>query len=387
MTFETIIGNLFGEYGFYGVGMALLALALFCVQFWYYAVRYGKITRVKELRAAETAEAAALSVVVVLNDSNYHFLEETLPLILSQEGVTVEAVVVDLSGDVDFSEALKLAAVRDSRITITYLPVNPLFPISNKMAVNMGIKAAHNENIVLTSTDIIVPGPHWLARMAAGFGASTIVLGYSAPEEKRGESNMLIRMGNLGMGMKWLSAALCGKTYRGTEKNLGFTRAVYFGNQGFNHLNLNIGEDDLFVQYIMGSASSTVVLDKGSIVRYRLYGGAAEWHRRRLLRSNAFKYYPADTRRYIGLELWTRELFFACCILMAILLPFEMKIAAGGLLLVRFIIVFIQTIRIGHRLGEKRVWPVIPVYDIASPVYEAAIAIARRIKRTPGLWR
>lgn len=389
---DIIFDNFIAETGVWGLVLLGGVLLLFFVQLWYYSVRYGAAlrrnpARKKKSKGEEEKASEPISFVTAIYDPNYYYIEDTLPRILAQDYPLFEVVLVDLSGDPDFSEAMKLATMNDGRVNVIRLAVNPQFPISTKMALNVAIKAARYENILISTTDIVAPGNKWFAGMGAGFASADIVLGYSPLETRRGQWNLFMRAANVASGMRWVSAAMRGKPYRGTINNLGITRKLYFDNNGFNHLNLNIGEDDLFVQYLAKNARACAVVDKNSIVKHKQYGGLDWWNRRRLLLSNAYRFYTKAARRYIGWELWSRVLFFASALAALILLPAEGKIAVAGIVLLRYIIVAAQTLRVGRSFGERRLFPAVGLYDFFSPFYEAALAISRRLRRTPGVWR
>lgn len=386
---KTIIDNFIAECGIWGFALLGVLVILFFVQLWYYCVRYGAAIRLNPSRKENDADQkiAPVSFVTAIHDPNYYYVEYTLPAILAQEHPAYEVILVDLSGDPDFGETLKLATMRDERVNVITLAVNPQFPISNKMALNVGIKAAKYENLIISTTDIVAPSPGWFSGISAGFSSAEIVLGYSPLEARKGQWNKMMRTSNTASGMRWVSAAMRGKPYRGTINNLGMTRGVYFGHNGFNHLNLNIGEEDLFVQYISKDTKTRVVVDKEALVQQKQYGGFGWWHRRRLLYSNAYRFYSRESRLYISTELWTRVLFFALSIAGLIMFTPEAMLAIAALVLMRYIIVTIQTIRIGKIFAQRGLFATVGIYDLFSPIYEALIAILRRVKRTPGVWR
>ncbi len=382
--FDSFIA-LIGGLGPQGIILLSATVVLFVVQVRFHIIGYGCVAKYR--RRKESGAKPPVSIITVITESDYGYVEETLPLILGQDCDDFEVVLVDLAGDADFSEALSLKARTDARISITGLAVNPQFPISNKMALNMGIKAARNEHLIFTTADSYPCSASWLSHMAAGFDGADIVLGYCGMEVRRMRCNRLIRMAITGHSARWIASAMSGKPYRGTIRNMGFTKSIYFDNNGFNHLNLNIGEDDLFIQQIVSGRDVAVVLESDSFVRRRQWGGLKWWRRERLLRSNAFRFYTARARYGIAAELWCRTLFFVCVAVLAILMPFEIKICAATLLVIRFTVVAIQTARVSRRLREPGLWSVLPFYDIFSPLGEARLFITRRLKRTPGLWR
>ena len=235
-------------------GIALLAcmIILFFVQFWYWVGYYGRIPSYRNARAGDARPP--VSVALVVHEPDYDFLENGLPVLLGQEYDDFEIIVTDLSGDVEFGEALAVIAEHNPRFNVTRMVRDARFPISDKMAFNVAIKAARYDNILLTTVDSRPASLQWIARMARGFDGAGIVIGYCGMEGASAFSSRLIRLDNAARAIRWLSAAMHGKPYRGTLQNIGFTKALYFGNGGFNYLNMNIGEDDLYMQKVMGLA-------------------------------------------------------------------------------------------------------------------------------------
>ena len=384
--------NLFSAYeymlqscGVWGIALLALLIAVFFIQLWYWTVRYG---RIPSYRNAPTGELRPpVSVVVVLHEVDYAFLEETLPVLLSQEYDAMEVVVTDLSGDVEFGEALMLVAEHNPRFSVTRMVRDVRFPISNKMALNVAIKAARYENIIVTTADSRPASAQWAGRMARGFADADVVIGYCGMEQVPGLANRMIRMGRMGRAMRWISAAMRGEPYRGIMQNMGFTKRVYFDNGGFNHLNMNAGEDDLFIQKIVSSARVAVVVSPNSLVRQKAWGGLKWWYTLRKFYSNTFRYYPCRVKRYVGAELWSRFLFFASSATVAVLLPPELAVFAAALFVLREGIVLLEMRRITLRLSEPGLVGISLLYDLVSPFYEAFMAVDRRIRRSPGLWR
>lgn len=368
-------------------GILLLAFltALFFIQFWYWCVRYGRIPSYRG--SSRGNPHPGVSVAMILHETDYGFIDDRLARFLGQEYDRFEIIVVDLCGDVEFSEALAAIAEHNPKLSVTRMARDPRFPISDKMAFNVAIKAAKYENIILSCVDCVPVSPQWIARMARGFDSAGIVIGYSGMEGGRSFSDRMIRMGCVGLSIRWLSAAMRGKPYRGAVQNLGFTKKLYFDNGGFNYLNMNIGEDDLFIQKLLKSSSAAVVVSSNSLIRRPIYGGLGWWYADRRMRSNAFRHYPARVRRYIATELWSRFLFFAAVAATVIILPMELKLFAIALLTLRLGIVVFEMRRITRRLSERGLLRTLPLYDMGAPFYEAWMALDRKFRRSPGLWR
>lgn len=380
--------NTFAEtYGAWGVVLVALLFVLFLAQVIYVILRYGRIHKFRNPKSAQERVVDGISVVVVLRNADYYYLEQVLPQMLAQEYDNFEVVIVDNSGNVEFSEDLIVMAEHNSRLTTTKLVKDVRFPISSKMALNVGIKAAHYENIVITTSDTLPVSNRWLSFMAKGFARGEVVLGYCGVEDGQGIARKLMRLDNVAFAVRWLSAAMRGKPYRGTIHNLGITKRIYFDNGGFTHLNMNLGEDDLFLQKVATPDNVSIVAVPNAVVRRRVRGELPEWYGERKFQSNAVRYYPSGVRYSNGAEQWLRALFFAAVIAVVILLPIEIKAFAVALLLLRYLVVLLLTRRICKRLLEGGLLRVLPLYDFCAPLFEAIIKIDRRLRKSQGLWR
>ncbi len=368
-------------------GIALLAgvVLLFLIQCGYWAGYYGRIPSYRN--ATSDGSRPAVSVALVVREADDAFLEETLPLLLAQEYDRYEIVITELTGDVEFGETLAMIAEHTPRLNVTRMVRDPRFPISDKMALNVAIKAARYDNILLTTADCRPASNQWVGRMARGFEHADLVIGYCGMEGGNRFSDRMIRLGRVGHAARWIGAAMHGHPYRGMIQNLGLTKAIYFANHGFNHLNMNIGMDDLFVQKLAAGARTATIVSANSLVRQKIWGGLRWWYADRRLQSNTFRFYPAGVRLRIGLELWSRALFLPAVVAAIVLLPAELKLFAAALWLLRLLLVLFEMRRIALRLCERGVMRVAPLYDLCSPYYEGWMALSRTFKRSPGVWR
>ena len=191
MTFSEIF--LF-HYGWQGAALAAVLLLLLCIQLRYHLLAYGRIPAYRNNRRQPSLDSAPpLSVIVPMFAEDYLFIEERLPLLLAQEYSEFEIVLVYIGRDGDFFEDLQRIHQSIPRVTATKIEQDPRFPISTKMALNVGIKSVHYEHVIITTTDARPRSDHWLALMAKGFMRGDIVVGYCGVERKAGIANRWIR--------------------------------------------------------------------------------------------------------------------------------------------------------------------------------------------------
>lgn len=381
------IDNFLACYGWEGAALAGSMLLMLGVQFYYYIFVYGRIPGYKNnRRAAEMETEPPVSVVVPLFSEDYSFVEERLPLILAQNYPDFEVVIVYVGHDSDFYEDLARLKQSFPQITTTKIQLDPRFPISRKMALNVGIKSAHYECMVFTSTDAVPQTDRWLSLMAKGFMRGEIVVGYCGVERRTGLANYLMRTGRMMQSAAWIARAVQRRAYRGTLHNYGFTKRIYFGANGFSHLNMNIGEDDLFMQRVMTRDNVSVILSPRATLREKTWGGMGWWMSQLRYYGSAFRFYPQAVRTYVGWELWSRVLFFATVICALAVMPLEYKIAALALVAVRYVAVALEVRRVARRLGESGIMGRYFIYDLLSPLW-AAVLWVMLLRRDDRVWR
>lgn len=375
------------HYGWEGTALAGVLLVMFGIQLYYYLFVYGRIPKYKDTRRPEIlSETPPVSVVIPLFSEDYAFVEEILPLIVAQEYPDFEVVIVYVGRDTDFYDDLVRIKQSFPQITATKIELNPRFPISPKMALNVGIKSAHYEHLLFTTPDVYPSSDRWLSLMANGFRRGEIVLGYCGMERGKGFASYLIRTWRMMHSVDWISSAVCGRPYRGMRQNYGFTKRLYFGANGFSHLNMNIGEDDLFMSRIIAPGNVSVVLSPRATLREKSWGGLKWWIGTQRFFGGAIPFYPLWVKNFIQWELGSRILFWLAAIVALAVMPWEFKIAAGILLLARFAIVLVEARRISRRLGEEKICGRYFLYDLLSPFFALLLGLLL-LRKDERVWR
>lgn len=366
------------HYGWQGTALAAALLVLFFVQMYYHLIVYGRVARFRNSRRRKRLDAEPpVSVIIPLFSEDYNYIDERLPLIMQQKYNTLfEVVIVYVGSDNDFYEELSNMRLRYPNLIVTKIQFNPRFPISVKMAINVGIKSAHNEHILITTTDATPASEQWLSMMGKAFMRGDIVLGYTSIEQGKGLTNYLIRLSRMQISTYWLSRAVVGKTYRGSRHNIGFTKSLYFSVKGFTHLNMNIGENDLFIQSIAYDNNASVVLiPKGRMIENQ-WGGLKWWIAHLHHYGEAYRYYPISARNAMEWDLGSQSLFFLCSLVALVAMPLEFKAATALLLIVRYLTAMLRARTIAKRVGEKGIALRYFIFDIVNPALMLCTRIA-----------
>ncbi|MFI3282859.1 MAG: glycosyltransferase family 2 protein [Rikenellaceae bacterium] len=385
------IDILVSMYGVVGILVIVATLLFFVVQLCYYLGNYRVIVKYKDSARPAIREATpAVSVLVPLFTEDYPFLDDRLPLIMAQEGVDFEVVLIYVGNNNDFFDDLQRMHQVLPNVVVTKIQSNPRFPISIKTALNVGAKAANNDFLIITTADCYPLSDRWLALMASGFKRGDVVIGYTGIESEKGLSRYFMRASRVMDAANWLSRAIKGKPYRGHRTNIGWSKSLYFEANGFSHLNMNIGEDDLFVQHLLRRENSpqvSVVLSPRASLNQVCWGSIGWWCEQTRFFRSAFKFYPRSAKRFERWEPRSRVLFLLCALSAIAALPLEVKIGAASLIIIRIIVVSTTVKAVGKRLGESGMILRYGLYDIVSPFYMGAIDMWLKFRRDPKVWR
>ncbi len=388
-------------FGWVGIGLCLATLVLFIMQMCYYVGNYRLIAKYKDSARPEIrSEAPPISVIVPLFTDDYPFLDERLPLYIAQEGVEFEVVIVYIGTNNDFYDDLQRLQQMLPNVVVTKIQTNPQFPISIKMALNIGTKAATHECMVFTSPDCYPLSDRWLALMSNGFKRGDVVLGYCGLESDKGFSRYFMRIDRMMRSVVWLSRAIKGKTYRGHRTNIGWTKSQYYGAKGFTHLNMNIGIDDLYIQRLLSKTridengvevkvtppEVSIVLSPRAALNQVCWGSLGWWSEQYRFFRSSFKLYPIGAKMFERWEPRSRVLFGLSVLLSIILLPLEVKIAVALLFVIRAVVVSLTIKKIAKRMGEGSVVMRYGLVDLLNPLYTMAMDLSLRLRGNTKVW-
>ena len=363
-----IIYSALMAYGNLGIVLASVIIVLLIAQIVLHLGIYGRVASFrlmnnKQLRDKEPA----ISVVVPLFAEDNNYLDTTLTTLLTQDYAEFEVVVVYVGNCDDFFADLQSLQRLYPHLSPVHIDYSPRYPVSTKIALNVGFKSAKYDFVIATSSDATPNSERWLSLLAKGFMYGDIVLGYSGVEHLGGFRNFIFREYQFNESVAWLSAAIRHRTYSASRSALGFKKSLYFDARGFDHLNMNVGENDLFVQQIATRDNVSVVLSPRAICTERVWGGWGWWWRRLKLLQTTHRFYPKGALLPTITELCLRVLFFAAVVAALAFMPWEFKIAAITVAMLRYFVVMFVVVRNAARLGETGLTAMHFIYDIIEP--------------------
>lgn len=332
-------------------------------------------------------ELPPLSVVICARNESEN-LRRNLPAILKQDYPDFEVIVIN-DGSTDESEDL-LSELEEEYPNLyhSFTPDSARYISRKKLALTLGIKASKYDWLVFTEADCTPVSNKWLRRMARNFTPSTdIVLGYSGYERGKGWLHKRVSFDSLFTSLRYLGFALAGKPYMGIGRNLAYRKELFFKVKGFStHLNMQRGEDDLFINQIANENNTRVETSPDSVIRMQPVERYKDWKEEKVSYMATARFYKGSQRWLLGLETATRLLFYVACLSGIVfgILSFHWLAAGLALLLwiVRYSVQAYVINKTANEMGDNRSYYfTLPVFDIIRPLQSLKFRLYRLYRR------
>ena len=354
----------------------------------YFYLRYlrlgGKVTS----QTDSDVQLPAVSVIVCAHNE-YDNLQDYLSILLEQDYPCYEVIVVDDSSEDGSDLLLERWSQQYSNLYHTFVPHGARVLSNKKLALTIGIKAAHHDYLLLTDADCRPESKHWIREMMKGFSneQTELVLGFSPYFEKKGLLNHLIGYDTLFNGLQYMGMARAGKPYMGVGRNLAYKRETFFSVGGFKGLLGNrAGDDDLFVNRIANAANTVVVNNPNSIVWSVPKTTWREWFHQKRRHLSVSPQYRTRSKIQVTLEPLSRGIFYSCVLASAIVGSIELISIALALFLLRLLVQLIIINISARRLNMRRYGLGLIAYDVFLPLITLYIMLTQPLQKKPLYW-
>ena len=226
--------------------------------------------------------------ILVLANNNAQALDAHLPLLLTQEyPAAYEVVVVGEQGDLNVETVVKQFS-QNKHLYATYIPPRSLFMSKKKLAVALGVKAAHYDWVILLDSNCYPVSDTWLKSMASHMDIdANLVIGYSNYDE---ETKSYYRFDRLRNDCYLLRCAQRSIAYRANGVNIAFRKSEFIKDDGYRgNLHLVNGEYDFIVNKYARTDSARIAIDEDAWIREEKPTPKV-WHDRNICYANVRKY-------------------------------------------------------------------------------------------------
>ncbi|OQA47994.1 MAG: Poly-beta-1,6-N-acetyl-D-glucosamine synthase [Bacteroidetes bacterium ADurb.Bin302] len=370
---------------FYGLPIWLgivigCAFCFFIIQMVYYWGFFTNIFRFKRKcrknKVSFLESFPPVSVIICAKNEEVN-LNDKLPKVLEQDYPDYEVIVVNDSSSDESEEVLAIMKTRYERLHTTFVPENAKFIDSKKFALTLGIKAAKNEILIFTDADCEPRTDKWLKNIVRNFTEDTqIVLGYGGYKHKKSLLNYIIVFDTLFIAIQYLNYSLSGKTYMGVGRNMAYRKSMFIKSKGFTaHLNLQSGDDDLFINETATKTNTRIEISPDSITISEPKDTFSMWKRQKERHLSTSGHYRFGSKALIGAEVLSRGLFYASLIALIISFDLVASYIAAGMFLIRYITQYIIINLTAKQLGERKYYIGILALDILLPLINLNIQI------------
>lgn len=368
-----------------GTGILLIIQAL------YYLLLYSRILlhrrNIRRENVHFSKELPPVSVIICAREESEN-LRRNLTSVLEQDYPDFEVIVIN-DGHTDESEDyLTLLENRYTNLYHSFVPDSSRYISRRKLALTLGIKAAKHDWLVLTDANCRPQSNQWLRLMARNFTSrAQVVLGYSGYERGKGWLHKRMAFDNLFGSLRYLGFALAGHPYMGIGRNMAYRKELFYEQKGFSsHLNLQRGDDDLFINQVAHGENTRVETDPDAVVRMLPATRAKDWREEKIGYANTARLLRGGQRQLAGFETLSRLAFYGCWIAaLAVALPHAHWLAAALALvawLIRFIMQLIILNRTAKALGEpRRHYLTLPLFDLLQPLQSLRWKLCYRLRK------
>ena len=363
-TTEYIIGAIVGT----------LTIVQLLYNFIIYNAPHRRCVAERKGKLPQATSQPSLSVIITASDQE-ELLAKHLPHILEQDYPNFEVIVVDDNSADDTKELLERFSRQYPHLYTTYTSDSIRYISHKKLALTLGIKAAKNDWLVFIEPDCYPVSNQWLARLARHCTDTTdAVLGYSNYERKSGFASLCYMYDTLLHQIRMLGITLCGKGYMGVGRNMAYRRELFFTHKGYSrHLDLERGEDDLFINEHISARRITADISPDSVVRCTSTSVRA-WKTDKLLRLFIYRKMQGLGLRILKADTITRILLY-----IAVAVGIWVGVAQSGWWLLGAVAtswliylgcrMFVLH-RTGRDLGERKYNISVALFDIIQPCWE-----------------
>ena len=326
-----------------------------------------------------------VSVIICAKNESEN-LKNFLPKILSQDHPDFEVVIINDASLDNTLEIIESLQAQDPRVKLVNVQNNEAFWANKKYALTLGIKKAKKPFLLFTDADCRPESEKWLQEMSSHFEPQkTIVLGYGGYMiEKRSFLNKLIRFETLFTAIQYFSYARWGRPYMGVGRNLAYTSAEFYNQNGFaTHLHIRAGDDDLFVNRAANKMNTGICFSEAGITRSVPKKDFKSWVQQKRRHVSIAKHYKKQDKFLLGLFYVSQLLFWLLFLLLAFSSYWQVALC---FLAVRWLVQGTVFYNSGKKLGETDLFWVFPFLEIFLIWAQLGIFIANLISK-PTHWK
>ncbi len=359
-----------------------LYLTFFIIQLIYYLYLFRKPYQhaenndtVNNTIEESEKELPGISIIITAKNEAEN-LRRNLPSILNQDYPNLQIIAVDNASTDSTPDVLDCFRKSHPNLYVTFIPIGSHAINNKKLALTVGIKAARHDILLFTEPDTKPLSNKWVYEYAKTLKKEIdVVLGCCQLEIDKSFFKKYIQFDNLFSGMKYTSMALAKKPFMGVGRNMAFRKNLFFDNNGLSSvLNMEDGEDNVFINRIATKENTAVVSSPESMVVSNVVDGISDWRNIKTRYLSTRRYYTGNSAKILSFEMFSRYSFYILfAALTAIAVVFSFKIIALYAVLLFLARYFAQIFVINKNskvYNAGKFYFSLPLMDLATPLID-----------------
>ncbi|MDD2475746.1 MAG: glycosyltransferase [Dysgonamonadaceae bacterium] len=289
----------------------------FVTQLFYYLYLFRKPYKQFSIKGKEDIDEINIDAlpgisIIITAENEAENLLENLPYVLEQDYPNFQVVVVNNASTDTTDIVLSGLSHTYPNLYTTYIPIESELANNKKLALTLGVKAAKHDILLFTEADSKPLSKKWVYEYAKEFiKGSDIVLGCCQLKFNKGLFQKYMRFDNMSFGINYLSMALAKKPYMGIGRNMAYRKDLFFKKKGFSSIiNIDYGEDNLFINQIANEKNTSVVLSPQSLVESNVVNKLATWRKIKSKYLITQKHLSGFKTQILGFEVFSRYVFY-----------------------------------------------------------------------------
>mgnify|MGYP004447283599 FL=1 len=316
--------------------------------------------------------------VIVYAHNQGEALRRNLPSLLDNDYPNFEVIVVDDTSCDNTQDVLTIMEQRNDNIFHTKLTDKVRTMSHRKLALLLGVKAAHNEIILTTKAQCVPVSKIWISKMARNFTSKVdFVIGPMVFEGRLGLNSRFCQYDLFQRMVNMFGVTMSYCAFSGWSDNMAFRKHLLFedNNKAFSgHLHIHPGEDDLFINAVAKHARVAVECCHESMVVRQETPLRPAWKKDRQNRAFTAKFsklFPKIIKltdyltRYLCVGLGLALIIW--CVVHLMWIPLSI---VGILLLLRIVLVSLFSYFTAKELRIHRYMFSPIVYDLLIPLVD-----------------
>lgn len=332
----------------------------------------------KDLKKASSSEGKPGVSVVVYAHNQGDALLRNLPSLLDNDYPDFEVIVVDDTSSDDTQDVLTIMEQRSDNLFHTRLTDKVKTMSHRKLALLLGVKAAHNEIIITTKAQCVPASKDWISSIVRNFNPEIDFV--IAPVVFEGRVGVIARFCQFDLFQRMVSMfgiTMSFRPFAGWGSNLAFRKHLLFddNNKAFSRqLFIHPGEDDLMVAAMARHNNVAVECTPESMIVDQESPLSRAWSRDRVNRAFTAKRYSAVYKIITFVDYTTRYMCVLAGLVVAVwagikTLWIEMAVMLA-LLLIRYAVIATLSYGTSKALAIHRYLMSPVIYDLWVPIVD-----------------